>query len=222
MMAPAAESKAAWKKAREKQRGKERRTKEGEGGIEMDGGGGKEGRGRSGDQPVRTTVALFITPGITEFTIKIPRNAGIDGLSRATPRRRRYFQMNPPPFSSRSFFRDLQRRSHGRRNRGRSQRCLSSSSSSPLLSRLPSSPSWMTSTNSAGPTCSREDREFDFCMQVLVRSFVRSFLHSFDRSIANNQKIETRYQQEKPRVYASRKKMSETNKIQIRSDLTEI
>lgn len=43
-MAPAAESKAAWKKAREKQRGKERRTKEGEGGIEMDGGGREGGK----------------------------------------------------------------------------------------------------------------------------------------------------------------------------------
>jgi len=78
----------------------------------------KRGRNRNGrgeETPgisLRTTVALFITPGITEFTIKIPRSAGIDGSPRATPRRLWYFQMNPPPFSSRRFLRGTRRRSH--------------------------------------------------------------------------------------------------------------
>lgn len=48
----------------------------------------------------KTTITLFITPGVTEFTIKIPRSAAL--MDRHGPYivlwQRWYFQVNPPSF----------------------------------------------------------------------------------------------------------------------------
>lgn len=86
--------------ARKKERGN-RREKEKESKRTRRGGAGKdeweEGEGAS----LWTTIALFIMPGITEFTIKIPRSAAL--MDHRAPRdvaTTPVFSNEPAPFSS--------------------------------------------------------------------------------------------------------------------------
>lgn len=95
---------AARKKERKKEEKRGKRAEEEErrgGGIETDDVRREEEEEEESSR-CWTTIALFITPEIAEFTIKIPRSAALmDRRARNARRRLWYFQMNPPLFPPR-------------------------------------------------------------------------------------------------------------------------
>lgn len=174
-MAPAmAERRRGRRKERRRRKGVSERGGRGErgGGIETDDVRREEEEEEEESSRCWTTIALFITPEIAEFTIKIPRSAALmDRRARNARRRLWYFQMNPPLFPPR----DASARRRELEEWGRKPAVLP-----PPRPLAPFSPR-MTSTNSAGqPAAPRGDmpRGFDFYMQA------RFFARSFDRSIA--------------------------------------
>lgn len=105
MMAPAMAERRRGRRKEGRRKGLSERRKErrGEQGGEESESGRRARLGRRRAAALCwTTIALFITPEVAEFTIKIPRSAALmDRRARNSRRRLWYFQMNPPLFPPR-------------------------------------------------------------------------------------------------------------------------
>lgn len=175
MMAPAMAGRRRGRRKERRRKGVSERRKEGRGergGEESERATSVAGREEEGSR-CWTTIALFITPEVAEFTIKIPRSAALmDRRARNARRRLWYFQMNPPLFPPR----DASARCRELEEWGRKPAIL------PLD---PSRPSPDDIDEFCGATCRREG----ICLGDSISICRRFFGRSFDRSIAERREI---------------------------------